>query len=112
MKPLLAKRKFEGDEYDEIADRSFPFVKKRFKEEKKFKYNVSEVIFVCSPSADVDPSFITTLFQSYDRKVTINHHWAQLSLSSSFKVWYGALATFSSEISARVAVDNIQRKCR
>lgn len=105
MSQLSTKRKFVSDESDEIT-------MKRYKEEKKFKYEVSELIFVCSPSIEVDPSFIVNLLLSYDPQVVINHHWAPLSRSSSLKAWYGAVATFSSEAFAKIAVDSIQRKHR
>lgn len=104
MRQSSTKRKFEKDVYDRASE----FVKRQ----KRFKYDVAEIIFVCCPSADIDPSFIATLLGSCDSKVAINHHWAPLSKFSSRKVWYGAVATFSIEAYARVAVDTIQSEHR
>lgn len=112
MSQIATKRKYERDEYDEICDRKFTSVKRRYIQKKKFMYDVPEVIFVCSPSAEIDPSFIATLLASYDPNVVLNHHWAPLSPSPARKVWYGTLATFSSETFARIAVHRIQRKHR
>lgn len=109
MKQLSRKRKFKSDENDEISDRASKFVKKIFIDE-NFKFRDSEAIFVYCPSVDVDPSFVANVLGSHDPKVLINNRWAPLSPSSSLKVWYGALATYTCATFARVAVENIQRK--
>ena len=107
---MSPKRKF--DCFDQATDNTFETARKRYKQEINFKYEVSNVIFVYSLSAVVDPSFVSTLLISYDRYVHINNHWAPVSSSSSLKVWYGALAKYSCENFAKAVANNIQAKYR
>lgn len=76
-----------------------------------FTYPFSRVLFVWSPSAQVDPGVVSTILGSYDHYVGINNHWVRSSSSSSLKIWCGAVAKFSHEKIAKIAADGIPEKC-